>query len=167
MSRRAVSAEGTGRCLRPNTRAEAARRPRRGEYLRRGPQFPFALGWPAWAACACDVWPTFLSSRGREDRGLRSRHRLHADRRSRWAAAAVGHSDRTRRCLLVLFGLKKRWVAIALFGFCLLTGAFFHTGAEQAIPTSQEHRRGRWLSRSGAARPGGAWSLDGWRGRAV
>ena len=89
----------------------------------------------------------------RQDRGLRSRHRLHADPGSRWAAAAVGHSDRTRRCLLVLFGFKTRWVAIALFGFCLLTGAFFHTGAEQAIPTSQERRHGRWLSRSGAARP--------------
>ena len=31
--------------------------------------------------------------------------------------------------LLVLFGLKTRWAAIALFGFCLLTALFFHMGA--------------------------------------
>jgi putative oxidoreductase len=35
--------------------------------------------------------------------------------------------------LLVLFGLKTRRAAIALFGFCLLTALFFHTGADQAI----------------------------------
>ena len=35
--------------------------------------------------------------------------------------------------LLVLFGWKTRWAAIALFGFCLLTALFFHTGADQAI----------------------------------
>ena len=35
--------------------------------------------------------------------------------------------------LLVLFGLKTRWAAIALLGFCLLTALFFHTGADQAI----------------------------------
>ena len=35
--------------------------------------------------------------------------------------------------LLVLFGLKTRWAAIALFGFCLLTALFFHTGGDQAI----------------------------------
>jgi putative oxidoreductase len=32
--------------------------------------------------------------------------------------------------LLVLFGLKTRWAAIALFGFCLLTALFFHSGAD-------------------------------------
>jgi putative oxidoreductase len=35
--------------------------------------------------------------------------------------------------LLVLFGLNTRWAAIVLFGFCLLTALFFHTGADQAI----------------------------------
>ena len=35
--------------------------------------------------------------------------------------------------LLVLFGLKTRWAAIALFGFCLLTALFFHLGADQTI----------------------------------
>ena len=33
----------------------------------------------------------------------------------------------------MLFGLKTRWAAIALFGFCLLTALFFHLGADQAI----------------------------------
>jgi uncharacterized membrane protein YphA (DoxX/SURF4 family) len=31
--------------------------------------------------------------------------------------------------LLVLFGLKTRWTAIALFGLYLLTALFFHSGA--------------------------------------
>ena len=35
--------------------------------------------------------------------------------------------------LLVLFGLKTRWAAIALFGYCLLTALFFHLGADQTI----------------------------------
>ena len=35
--------------------------------------------------------------------------------------------------LLVLFGLKTRWAAIALFGFCLLTALFFHTASDQVI----------------------------------
>jgi hypothetical protein len=30
--------------------------------------------------------------------------------------------------LLVLFGLKTRWAAIALFGYCLVTVLFFHLG---------------------------------------
>jgi putative oxidoreductase len=34
---------------------------------------------------------------------------------------------------LVLFGLKTRWAAIALFGFCLLTALFVHSGADYAI----------------------------------
>jgi putative oxidoreductase len=36
-------------------------------------------------------------------------------------------------CLLMLFGLKTRWAAITLFGFCLLTALFFHLGADRAI----------------------------------
>src|SRR6478736_8837714 len=35
--------------------------------------------------------------------------------------------------LMVLFGLKTRWAAIALCGFCLLTALFFHSSADQAI----------------------------------
>jgi putative oxidoreductase len=33
----------------------------------------------------------------------------------------------------LLFGLKTRWAAIALFGFCLLTALFFHTASDQVI----------------------------------
>ena len=35
--------------------------------------------------------------------------------------------------LLVLFGLKTRWAANALFGFCLLTALFFHSASDQVI----------------------------------
>src|ERR1700735_4552949 len=35
--------------------------------------------------------------------------------------------------LLVLFGLKTRWAAMALGGFCLLTALLFHLGADQTI----------------------------------
>ena len=55
--------------------------------------------------------------------------------------------------LLVLFGLKTRWAAIALFGFCLLTALFFHTGRGSGDPIAEECRHGRRLSRPGPARP--------------
>jgi putative oxidoreductase len=57
--------------------------------------------------------------------------------------------------LLVLFGLNTRWAAIVLFGFCLLTALFFHTGADQAIQL-QKNVTMAGLSRSGASRP---WRL--------
>ena len=67
--------------------------------------------------------------------------------------------------LLVLIGLKTRWAAIALFGFCLLTALFFHLGADQAI-----HFRKNLAMAGGfltlAIFGPGPWSLDGWRGRA-
>ena len=66
--------------------------------------------------------------------------------------------------LLVLFGLKTRWAAITLFGFCSLTALFIHAEADQAI--SEKRRYGPGLSRSGVSRPD-AWSLDAWRARAV
>jgi putative oxidoreductase len=34
---------------------------------------------------------------------------------------------------LVVLGLKTRWAAVALFGFCLLTALFFHLGTDQTI----------------------------------
>ncbi len=68
--------------------------------------------------------------------------------------------------LLVLFGFKTRWAAIALFGFCLLTGAFFHTGAEQAIQLQKNIAMAGGFLALALLGPG-AWSLDGWRGRAV
>ena len=67
--------------------------------------------------------------------------------------------------LLVLVGLKTRWAAIALFGFCLLTALFFHMGADQTI-----HFRKNIAMAGGflllATFGPGPWSLDAWRGRA-
>ena len=67
--------------------------------------------------------------------------------------------------LMVLFGLKTRWAAIALFGFCLLTALFFHMGADQTI-----HFRKNIAMAGGflllATFGPGPWSLDAWRGRA-
>ncbi len=68
--------------------------------------------------------------------------------------------------LLILFGLKTRWVAIWLCGFCLLTALFFHTGSDQAIELQKNVAiAGGFLTL--AILGAGAWSLDGWRGRAV
>jgi putative oxidoreductase len=68
--------------------------------------------------------------------------------------------------LLVLFGLKTRWAAMALFGFCLLTAAFFHTGADQAIQLQKNIAMAGGFLAMALLGPG-AWSLDAWRGRAV
>jgi putative oxidoreductase len=67
--------------------------------------------------------------------------------------------------LLVLVGLKTRWAALALFGFCLLTALFFHLGADQTF-----HFRKNLAMAGGfltlAILGPGPWSLDGWRGLA-
>ena len=55
--------------------------------------------------------------------------------------------------LLVLFGLKTRWAAIALFGFCLLTALFFHTGADQAIQLQKNVAMAGGFLALGAFRP--------------
>jgi putative oxidoreductase len=68
--------------------------------------------------------------------------------------------------LLVLVGLKTRWAAIALFGFCLLTALFFHSGADQAIQLQEKRRYGRGFLALPLLGPG-AWSLDAWRARAI
>jgi uncharacterized membrane protein YphA (DoxX/SURF4 family) len=47
----------------------------------------------------------------------------------------------------------------------LLTGAFFHTCAEQAIQLRKNIATAGFLAL--ALLGHGAWSLDGWRGRAV
>jgi len=66
--------------------------------------------------------------------------------------------------LLVLFGLLTRWAAIALAGFCLLTGLFFHTGADQAIQLQKNiAMAGGFLALATAG--AGPWSIDGWRAR--
>jgi putative oxidoreductase len=68
--------------------------------------------------------------------------------------------------LLVLFGLKTRWAAIALCGFCLLTALFFHTSADQAIQLQKNIAMAGGFLTLALLGPG-AWSLDAWRARAV
>jgi putative oxidoreductase len=68
--------------------------------------------------------------------------------------------------LLVLVGLKTRWAAIALSGYCLVTVIFFHLGADQTIELRKNiAMAGGYLTL--AIYGPGAWSLDAWRGRAV
>jgi putative oxidoreductase len=68
--------------------------------------------------------------------------------------------------LLVPFGLKTRWAAIALFGFCLLTALFFHSGGDQAIQLQKNvAMAGGFLAL--ALVGAGAWSVDAWRARAL
>ena len=56
--------------------------------------------------------------------------------------------------LLVLVGLKTRWAAIALFGFCLLTALFFHSRRGSGDPLPQEPRDGGRLPDAGDFRSG-------------
>jgi putative oxidoreductase len=65
--------------------------------------------------------------------------------------------------LLVLVGLKTRWAAIALCGFCLLTALFFHLGADQAIHLQKNIAMAGGFLTLAILGPG-AWSLDAWRG---
>jgi putative oxidoreductase len=68
--------------------------------------------------------------------------------------------------LLVLFGLKARWAALALLGFCLLTALFFHTSADQAVELQKNVAMAGGFLTLAVFGPG-PWSLDGWRGRAA
>jgi putative oxidoreductase len=68
--------------------------------------------------------------------------------------------------LLVLFGLKTRWAAIALCGFCLLTALFFHSSADQAIQLQKNIAMAGGFLTLALLGPG-AWSLDAWRARSV
>ena len=67
--------------------------------------------------------------------------------------------------LLVLVGLKTRWAALALFGFCLLTALFFHLGVDQTIDFRKNLAMAGGFLTLAILGPG-PWSLDGWRGRA-
>ena len=67
--------------------------------------------------------------------------------------------------LLVLVGLKTRWAAIALGGFCLLTALFFHLGADQTVQFQKNIAMAGGFLTLATFGPG-AWSLDGWRGLA-
>jgi putative oxidoreductase len=66
--------------------------------------------------------------------------------------------------LLVLIGLKTRWAAIALCGFCLLTALFFHMGADQAIDFKKNIAIAGGFLALAAIGPG-PWSVDAWRDR--
>jgi putative oxidoreductase len=66
--------------------------------------------------------------------------------------------------LLVLFGWKTRWAAIALFGFCLLTALFFHMGADQAIQLQKNVAMAGGFLALALLGPG-PWSVDARRGR--
>ena len=69
--------------------------------------------------------------------------------------------------LLVLFGLKTRWAAIALFGFCLLTALFFHMSSDQVIELQKNVAMAGGFLALALLGPG-PWSLDAaWRGRAL
>jgi len=67
--------------------------------------------------------------------------------------------------LLVLAGLKTRWAAIALFGFCLLTALFFHLGADEQIELRKNVAMAGGFLALATLGPG-PWSIDAWRGRA-
>ncbi len=66
--------------------------------------------------------------------------------------------------LLVLFGLKTRWAAIALCGFCLLTALFIHLRADEMIEFQKNTAMAGGFLTLAIFGPG-PWSLDGWRGR--
>ena len=98
-------------------------------------------------------------------------HRQRASGRSGYAAsptAGVAHGRLLPLVILtelggglfVLFGLKTRWAALALRGFCLLTALFFHSGAEQALQLQKNVAMAGGFLALALAGPG-AWSLDG------
>jgi putative oxidoreductase len=66
--------------------------------------------------------------------------------------------------LLVLVGLKTRWAALALFGFCLLTALFFHLAADQTIMLQKNVAMAGGFLLLATFGPG-AWSIDGRLGR--
>jgi putative oxidoreductase len=66
--------------------------------------------------------------------------------------------------LLVLMGLKTRWAAIALGGFCLLTAFLIHWRANEMIEVQKNVAVAGGFLALAVLGPG-PWSLDGWRGR--
>jgi putative oxidoreductase len=67
--------------------------------------------------------------------------------------------------LLILFGLKTRWAAIWLCGFCLLTALFFHLAPDQTIELQKNVAMAGGFLTLAILGPG-AWSIDAWRARA-
>ena len=66
--------------------------------------------------------------------------------------------------LLVLIGLKVRWAAIALCGFCLMTAAIIHWRADEMIEVQKNVAMAGGFLALAVFGPG-RWSLEGWRGR--
>ncbi|MDE3174668.1 MAG: DoxX family protein [Pseudomonadota bacterium] len=62
--------------------------------------------------------------------------------------------------LLVLLGLKTRWAALALAGFCLLTALFFHMAEAVQFQKNVAMAGGFLALATGGAGP---WSIDAWR----
>jgi putative oxidoreductase len=67
--------------------------------------------------------------------------------------------------LLALFGLKTRWAAITLSGYCLLTALLFHLSVDQTIHFNKNVVMAGGFLTLAICVPG-PWSLDAWRGRA-
>ena len=66
--------------------------------------------------------------------------------------------------LLILVGLKTRWAALALCGFCLLTAILFHMGADEAIEFKKNIAIAGGFLALASIGPG-PWSIDALLGR--
>jgi len=66
--------------------------------------------------------------------------------------------------LMVLLGLKTRWSAVALCGFCILTALLIHWRADEMIEVQKNIAMAGGFLTLAVFGPG-RWSLDGWRGR--
>jgi len=66
--------------------------------------------------------------------------------------------------LMVLLGLKTRWAAVALCGFCILTALLIHWRANEMIEVQKNIAVAGGFLALAVFGPG-PWSLDGWRGR--
>ena len=61
--------------------------------------------------------------------------------------------------LLILIGLKARWAALALSGFCLLTGLIFHLAAGEMTDFQKNLAMAGGFLVLAVCGPGG-WSID-------
>lgn len=107
----------------------------------------------------------FLMDGWYQGHALRRGERLYEPERRRAGPPVARHPDPLGGGILVLIGVKARWAAIALMGFCLLAALFFHMGADQA------NNFGKNIAIAGgflalATFGPGPWSIDAWRGRA-
>jgi putative oxidoreductase len=66
--------------------------------------------------------------------------------------------------LLILFGYKTAWAAVALGGFCVLTALMFHMGAQETIQFQKNLAMAGGFLALAVAGPG-PWSADAWTAR--